>query len=124
MKSSLCTLTTLLLSLSLLSGCGEQKEQIRQEFDNKFRIEFVEAFSRQCVDSIPQQTRLDAEQKQMVCECAARNAIEAVSATEIAQAIAGNIPPELHNKLSTALTPCLAKLHTNLELPASAASQP
>ncbi len=123
MKPSLYSLA-LLLGLSLLGGCGEQKEQIRQEFDNKFRTEFVEAFSRQCIESIPQQARLTVEQKRTVCECAARNAVEVVSAAEIVQAVAGNIPPELHNKLSTAATPCLTELDASLELPASAASQP
>lgn len=124
MKPSPYALTALLLTLGLLGGCGEQKEQIRQEFDNKFRTEFVEAFSRQCIESIPQQARLTVEQKQTVCECAARNAVEVVSAAEIVQAVAGDIPPELHNKLSTAATPCLAALDADLDLPASAASQP
>ncbi|MDO5639694.1 MAG: hypothetical protein Q4G28_07460 [Neisseria sp.] len=120
------TLSALLLSLALLGGCGEQKEQIKQEIDNKFRAEFVGAFTRQCVDSIPAGARLDAEQKLMVCDCAAQHAVEAVSAAEIAQAVAGNIPPELHNKLSTAVTPCLTQFDASLRQPepASSASQP
>ena len=124
MNSSKRILFPLLLGLGLLGACSEQKEQFKQEFDNAYRTEFIESFTRQCIDSIPPAARLSAEQKQSVCSCAANHAVEVVSATEVAQAATGKMSPELQAKLRESFTPCKNELEASRSAPTAPASQP
>ncbi|UOO81141.1 hypothetical protein LVJ83_09145 [Uruburuella testudinis] len=99
-----------LAGLALLAGCGEQKQQFQQAFDEKYRSEFITSFTKQCISSIPAHVRMPETQKQQLCQCSAEKAVEVVSATEIAQAITGNIDEALQEKVTTAARPCLEAL--------------
>ena len=66
---------TLLPALLLLAACGEQKAAVEE----KFNSEFISSFSKACVESIPENTRISSEQKQQVCQCAAEKALEVLT---------------------------------------------
>ena len=97
---------TLLPALFLLAACGEQKAAVEE----KFNSEFIHSFSKACVKSIPDSTRISPEQKRQVCQCAADKALEALSATDIARAIAGNIDEATQSKANAAAQPCIEAL--------------
>ena len=108
---------TLLPALLLLAACGEQKAAVEE----KFNSEFISSFSKACVESIPENTRISSEQKQQVCQCAAEKALEVLTPADIARAISGNIDEATQSKANTAAQPCIAAL-LQLHQPASAPS--
>lgn len=114
-----------LISLALLTACGEEPQQkIKQGFDNKFRAEFISAFAKRCVDSVPPASKLTTEQKQQICTCAADKAVDVVSAAELAQVVTGKIDAKLQSKLTTAVAPCINEAHTAQAASAAAAGNP
>lgn len=78
------------LAGALLAACGERREQAVKAASDSFRNEFIEAFTRSCLESIPADAGLATEQAQKICSCSAEKAVVTLSAADMPKLIQGD----------------------------------